>query len=327
MAHRFSEEIRVRDLSVVMYHYVRPIQESAYPGIKGLELSMFEEQLAFFQKQFRVITMEQVMDAIEGKCSLPERAMLLTFDDGYMDHYQYVFPLLQQYHMQGSFFVPSSLPQNHTVLDVNKIHFILACADIDTVLDKLYAILDTYRERGWEMEPNAVLFAKLAKPNRWDPKEVIFVKRLLQSYLEEDVRGEIVNTLFSEIVQVPEADFSRQLYVSKEQIIEMRKAGMYFGLHGERHYWLNQLPEDKMKQDIQNSLQYFRDVMDPAYLAMNYPYGGYNAQVLAYVKEIGCKVGFSVEARHVDLQKDDPLLLPRLDTNDFPPKSERWRLD
>jgi peptidoglycan/xylan/chitin deacetylase (PgdA/CDA1 family) len=318
-------ENEMKRLSIVMYHYVRPIAKSEYPGIKGLELDLFRQQIQFFRDNFNVVTMEQVIDYLDGKCPLPEKAMLLTFDDGYSDHYQYVFHVLQEYGMQGSFFVPSGILQYKKVLDVNKIHFILACTDIEVLLPKVFNILDAYRKEGWEIEPNEVLFDKLAVANRWDAKEVIFVKRLLQSYLEEELRGKIVDCLFLETVGVSEEEFSEKLYMKLEQIQEMKAAGMFFGLHGERHYWLNHLPEEKMKEDILNGLEYFQSVIDRDYIVMNYPYGGYNEKVLEYVSQIGCKLGFSVEARHADLDRDNPLILPRLDTNDFPPKSEHWR--
>ena len=80
-----------------------------------------------------------------------------------------------------------------------------------------------------------------------------------------------------------------------------------------------------MKEDINNGLEYFQSVMDRDYLVMNYPYGGYHKEVLEYVSQLGCKLGFSVEARMADLSKDNPLILPRFDTNDFPPKSARWK--
>lgn len=313
-------------LSIVMYHYVRPIKESKYPEIKGLELELFREQIRYFDKYFHVVTMEQVIDSLENKAQLPENAILLTFDDGYIDHYKYVFPILKEYGMQGSFFVPSGILKYKTVLDVNKIHFILACTKIEDLLPRVLELLDRYRRQGYDIEPNEILFHKLAVANRWDCKEVIFVKRLLQSYLEEQLRGEIVNSLFKESVGVSEAEFSEQLYVNLEQIQEMKREGMFFGLHGERHYWLNQLSMEKMKEDMDNSLKYFKSVIDSKYIVMNYPYGGYNENVLEYASQIGCKLGFSVEARHADLSKDNPLILPRLDTNDFPPKSENWRV-
>ena len=312
-------------LSIVMYHYVRPIKNSEYPGIKGLEFDLFKQQLQFFKENFHVVTMEQVIDSLDGRCELPENPILLTFDDGYIDHYRYVYPMLKEFGMQGSFFLPSQIIKEHKVLDVNKIHFILACSQIQDLLPKVFQLLSEYREKGWEIEPDEELFSKLAVANRWDSGEVIFVKRLLQSYLDEKLRGEIVNRLFLEFVGCSEEEFSKQLYVNMKQIQEMKKGGMFFGLHGERHYWLNHLPVDKMKEDINNGLEFFRPVVDKDYMVMNYPYGGYNDDVLAYVSKIGFKLGFSVEARHADLSKDNPLILPRLDTNDFPPKSDNWK--
>lgn len=312
-------------LTIVMYHYVRPIKDSAYPGIKGLEVDLFRQQLEFFKENFHVVTMETVIDALDGKCNLPEHPMLLTFDDGYIDHYQYVFPLLKQYGMQGSFFVPSGILKKHQVLDVNKIHFILASVEIEELLPRVYQFLEQYRQQGYEIEPDHVLFLKLAVENRWDNKETIFVKRLLQSYLDEELRGKIVDTLFSEAVGVSEETFSRELYMNMDQIREMKEAGMFFGIHGERHYWLNHLPVEKMQQDILNGLEYFKSVIDEKYLVVNYPYGGYNDDVLNFCREIGCRLGFSVEARIADLERDIPLTLPRLDTNDFPPKSDNYK--
>ncbi len=46
------KEKRMSKLHIVMYHYVRELQVSRYPEIKGLEYSLFEQQLKFFKKIF-----------------------------------------------------------------------------------------------------------------------------------------------------------------------------------------------------------------------------------------------------------------------------------
>lgn len=38
------------NLTVVMYHYVRPIERSRYPAIKGIELNDFKEQVGYIKK-------------------------------------------------------------------------------------------------------------------------------------------------------------------------------------------------------------------------------------------------------------------------------------
>ena len=41
---------KMNECKIVMYHYVRPIKNSKYPNIKGLELHGFQRQIEFFKK-------------------------------------------------------------------------------------------------------------------------------------------------------------------------------------------------------------------------------------------------------------------------------------
>ena len=90
---------------VIMYHYVRKIGASRYPEIKGLELDFFRKQIQFFQtNKFQFVTLE---DVIEGK--ITERSVLLTFDDGYIDHYINVFQILRENIIYGVFSMPGKI--------------------------------------------------------------------------------------------------------------------------------------------------------------------------------------------------------------------------
>ena len=51
--------------------------------------------------------MEEVIEAVKEEKRLPEKALLLTFDDGYLDNYTVALPLLLERGLQGSFFVPA----------------------------------------------------------------------------------------------------------------------------------------------------------------------------------------------------------------------------
>lgn len=310
-----------------MYHYVRDLVHSRYPEIKGLDVRLFEEQLLYIREHFQVIRMEELLEAYEtGDFSaLPERPLLLTFDDGYIDHYTVVYPLLKKYGMQGSFFPNAKTVKEHKLLDVNKIHHILAVAPVDELVHECYKALDSYRKAGVELPENERLFLELAVPNRWDPGEVIFVKRLLQNYLPEDIRGEIATGLFEKYVGIPEETFARELYMNREQIGCMKSGGMFFGLHGYDHYWLSKLSGQQMKEDVAAALAYFSDVVDPENWVMNYPYGDYSQDVVDYIRGQGCRLGLTVEAKDASLMEDDRYLLPRWDTNDLPPKGTRVR--
>ena len=91
-------------LTVVMYHYVRPIRGTRHHRIRGLELMDFEAQLDYIERHYKVVSMETVLDAASGRASLPPGALLLTFDDGYRDHHEHVFPALMRRKLSGAFF-------------------------------------------------------------------------------------------------------------------------------------------------------------------------------------------------------------------------------
>lgn len=314
-----------RKAAIIMYHYVRDISMSRYPGIKGLEYDLFLAQIDFLRKQYHMITMEHLIDAIQNGGELPERAALLTFDDGYIDHFVSVYPILKKYGIQGSFFVPAGILAEKKVLDVNKIHLILASAEEKTLLKRVFDYLDRYRNQGYDIPDNESLYQELAVANLYDNKDVIFIKRVLQTKLEEGLRSEISAQLFEECMQLPEEVVSKELYMNLEQIKMMKSDGMYFGLHGYQHDWLGNLPKTDMEQDIRAALSFYEGLIDHRQWVMNYPYGSYNKDVVDFIQSEGCILGLTTERRLVDLDQDKAYTLPRLDTNDYPPKSERYR--
>ena len=82
------------NLTIVMYHYVRDLVHSRYPRIHGLQIELFREQVQFLKKNYNFVTVEQILDAYENNSvrDLPEHPVLLTFDDAYKDHFDFVFP-------------------------------------------------------------------------------------------------------------------------------------------------------------------------------------------------------------------------------------------
>lgn len=311
-------------LFISMYHYVRDLRNSRYPAIKGLDYHLFKQQMEFFKQNFSVVTMEEVIAAQKESYDLPKNALLLTFDDGYIDHYTYVLPVLKEYKMQGSFFVQGKTFIENTLLDVNKIHFILASTDIQIVLQDLLKRLDYYRGQEFDFPSNDELFSEYAVANRFDCKEVIFIKRILQVVLPENLRSKIASEMFKEHVGIREEVFARELYLSYDQMKCMRENGMFFGIHGYNHYWMNKLSAEELKEDINKALTCMDELIDSNCWVINYPYGSYSNDVIDYVRSKGSVLGVSTDVGIANLKMCHPFKLPRLDTNDFPPKSDAY---
>jgi hypothetical protein len=165
-------------VNIIKYHYVRPIEDSAYPKLKGLELAGFKRQLDFLSSKYEFVTADDLINAVRFKKKLPDNSCWLTFDDGYKDHHRHVLPELLKRKIQGSFF-PSVKPiVERAMLDVNSIQHILASADN---INNLVSDLNSQcRNFGFTDQKLSELWQAYAVKARYDHKEAVYIKKLLK---------------------------------------------------------------------------------------------------------------------------------------------------
>lgn len=303
-----------------MYHYVRDLKHSRFPAIKGLPLESFRRQLDYIQNRYTPISVEDLLEALRSReNALPPNAILLTFDDGYSDHFLNVFPLLDARGIKGCFF-PSARPVlEHIVLDVNKIQFVLAAKpDAAELLEQVFANIDEFRPQ-CELKSREEYLAIVTEKHRYDVREVTVIKRLLQWGLPEAVRAEIVQRLFERYVTADEGVFAAELYMSLDQIACMHRHGMHIGSHGYAHAWMDHISHAEQVVEMERSLEFVKLVGAGSHdWTMCYPYGGFNDSLLDVLRERSCRLAFTAEPRVADLDLDNHLALPRIDTNDLP---------
>lgn len=291
-------------LSTVMYHYVRPIKTSRWPRIRGLELDDFKSQLSYLKRHYTIVSLPEVINALDGG-EIPDNACLLTFDDGYLDHYQHVFPLLHDAKVSGAFFPIGRSVAERWVADVNKIHFIIH--ESGSHMKWLVAMCEARAGHG----PGAA--------GRFDDADTSFVKRTLQ-----DNPGMVADA-YQVIGNVSEQGFGEDLYMTTAQIKEMAASCMHFGVHGWNHVRFSRMTEAEQAADLDASIAFMRGLgVLPDRWAMAYPYGDlsdFTAMTMELAEQRGCAAAFTTISSVANLSKDKVnfnMALPRLDTNDIP---------
>lgn len=87
---------------ILCYHNLGPQSK----GRLLLAGSQFEQQMRYLKAQgYRVITMSDFLDWLQGKRQLPKRAVVLTFDDGYKAFREYAYPVLKELGFSATLFV------------------------------------------------------------------------------------------------------------------------------------------------------------------------------------------------------------------------------
>jgi biofilm PGA synthesis lipoprotein PgaB len=95
----------ISKVAVLTYHHIDPLFKSDVT----ITPELFREHLDMLQqKGYNVISIEQLADFLDGKESVPDKAVVITFDDGYESFYKYAYPELKAHHMPATNFIITS---------------------------------------------------------------------------------------------------------------------------------------------------------------------------------------------------------------------------
>lgn len=318
-------ELDSRSFLPVMYHYVRDLKKGLFKGIKGRDIVEFRNQLRWIKNNFKVISGRELIDFVGEGGGFPNKSVVLTFDDGYRDHFDYVVPVLDELKLSGVFFPAAKAIQESVVLDVNKIHFVLSQVDNPKlIVNRISDWLCRNQDRFPEIDAFDRLWQQYAHPGKYDPCEIVFIKNCLQRGLPRFARNELCSALFKEIVTSDEEGFATELYLTTEQVEMMIRHGMMVSSHCYAHEWIDTLSYDEFSADLDKSLGFLKSVSaDTSKWIMCYPYGCYPYRVpmddhVALMKQRGCVMAFTDNGGVAKLGRDNLFMLPRADTNDLP---------
>lgn len=96
---------------ILVYHSIAPHRAGQTTDQRELDVdpAVFHAQMSYIaQAKHPVISLSSLVDAIEGRVTLPPRAVVITFDDGWQSQYDDAFGVLKQYRFTATFFVYTS---------------------------------------------------------------------------------------------------------------------------------------------------------------------------------------------------------------------------
>lgn len=101
-----STDYHLTGVPVLNYHQVN----NKYNTVLTMKPADFEAQMKYLHDHdYHSITLEQFDKYMQGEGELPDRPILITFDDGYVDNYENAYPIMKKYGYRGTIFLIMSL--------------------------------------------------------------------------------------------------------------------------------------------------------------------------------------------------------------------------
>jgi peptidoglycan/xylan/chitin deacetylase (PgdA/CDA1 family) len=93
-------------IPVLMYHSIAPVMKSWAYNYLSIAPEIFEDQISTLAGSgYSPVTLPELYAYVSRKHRLPPKALVLTFDDGYLDNWVYAFPILKKYGFRATVFV------------------------------------------------------------------------------------------------------------------------------------------------------------------------------------------------------------------------------
>jgi peptidoglycan/xylan/chitin deacetylase (PgdA/CDA1 family) len=313
-------------MKTLMYHYVRPLPDPHFPDMRSRTVDEFAAQVEMVQRSGEhVWSMHELLDLAEQGAPVPDHGWLFTFDDGLRDHLDHAAPVLEAAGLTGAFF-PSGFPvAEQRSLRSQKIQMILACGAPPA--DVLGRTTEFLREQLGADELGVWLTRadELANFRLNDPVTAR-AKFLLQNALPQRDMDAFLDGLLGAVGTLQDPALFEDLYLTSDGIVELGRRGHFVGTHGMQHVRYGLMTEDEAIADVTRSLEVLSPLgVSAGRTAIIYPYGSEPLPgACERMRAMGLLAGFTIVPRDAG-PDDDWLLIPRWDTNDFPPEPRYGR--
>lgn len=302
------------ECKAIMYHYIRD-ESDFMPNLKYLHIEDFKKQLDYFEKEYGFVKKEDWESFIINKTE-PPKGVVLTFDDGLIDHYKFVLPILKEKKLWGIFFVCTDPLNKKNILNVHKIHYLLWRYSSKEIYEKMEELLSVANIPSPFVKTNKIQ----AYANYTMDRYSMMIKQI--NYLHDK---KLQNFLLDGLLKHFHQSYTSiwiNIYMDINQIKEIKDAGNIIGGHSKSHPLLARLSDDELEKEVITSNEALEVMLKSKIECFCYPYGvddSYSDKVEEKLKQIGMKYAFCIDSQ--DITKSDILLnnykLPRYDCTAF----------
>lgn len=262
-------------LRVLMYHRVdRPADNAQlWPGMIGPSPDEFARHTEVLSKNYRVVSLSEVLEVMRGNGTLPPRAVLITFDDGYRDFAKHAWPVLRQHALPVVMFVATAYPDSDRHFWWDRLHRAVHQSPEGTRLPL-----------PWGETP----LVSIAQ------RRTVF--RRLKVLLKSMPHAEALRLMDTIVAAGGVPDPCDNGVMSWDELARLHDEGVTLAPHTRTHPMLNQLSGSEIRDEISQSwidlVEHFGSRV-PRVLA--YPAGGVNEDVSQVTRELGFELAFGTE--------------------------------
>jgi peptidoglycan/xylan/chitin deacetylase (PgdA/CDA1 family) len=264
----FQRPAKDGEVSVITYHGVLPEGYQALdPHLDGslVSVASLRRQLRFFKANYNIIHPATFRDFLQGNASLPERALLLTCDDGLLNNLTDMLPVLQEESLTLLFFVTAdSIQRERRMLWYEQLYLMMLLSPAPASLAWLKCTLHDAAVAN--VSPRDLWWTVIKE---WSghlatERAALLEDARMEFGLTEDWVGNFMGSA---------SRLRRFGLLTLPELLQLSAAGMEIGSHTLTHPMLSQAPSQLAVEEITQSRNLLEGVVQKPIWALAYPFG------------------------------------------------------
>ena len=283
-------------LRILDYHRVGrpdPVGCRSDPSLYNATVEAFAEQMEYLVREYHIISISDLLEAIITGQPLPPRSVMVTFDDGYHDFLENAWPILRRFQIPVTLFVVTGyLSQNARMFWWDKLYQAIHRTDcVEVSVPRLGCWpLRTLRER---------------------IRAFAYVKRYVQR--QDHHRAMVIVDQVVESLHVPLLENGGML--TWDEVRRMRDEGLFVAAHTVSHPILSRMPLDEARYEITASQQTIVRELGHAWPVFAYPVGhpaDLRPELISILREENFRVAMTMIEGHNVVGRTPLLRLKRV---------------
>lgn len=254
-----------RRFQVLVYHRVSP---ETHPFFQPIGPDAFEKQVIFLKEHYRVFDLGELVER-SRRAQVPQRAVAITFDDGYRDNYEFAFPVLKIHSVPATIFLTTGSIGTDQPLWHDRVFDAFRHATVPRARLQSWPEVELKLAPGAERQSSLEMTIRRAK--YLPPREKLQLVEELEERLKPCRSGRVA-------------------MLTWDQVREMCHAGIGFGSHTVSHPILTCVDSVELKRELAASRGMVEDQLRAPCCGFAYPNGqpaDYNEDVKAELKKCG----------------------------------------
>ena len=224
---------------------------------------------------------------------LKNNEVCITFDDSLKCQYDIALPILEDYKIKAFFFLYTSIFEGkHGQLEIYRYFRNNYYSKINDFYNDFYKFLEIDINK-WILNNQNIINEYKAKFPFYSKEDIKF-KLIRNFFIDENLYKSIMEEMFHSKNFKPDHHISN-LFVSKSDVIKIKKLGHEIGLHSHSHSTtFNKFNYDEQKIEYIKNLNILKKIFnsDCEIQSMSHPCGSYNHSTLEILKKMDIKIGF-----------------------------------